>query len=66
MNFKKFFLKLSLNIFPPLFFNRILELEEGNKLFIAVGASHLAGKNGLLNLFQDAGYSLKPLAPFIK
>ena len=24
MNFKKFFLKLSLNIFPPLFFNRIL------------------------------------------
>jgi uncharacterized protein YbaP (TraB family) len=49
-----------------LFFNRILELEEGNKLFIAVGASHLAGKNGLLNLFQDAGYSLKPLAPFIK
>ena len=23
MNFKKFFLKLSLNIFPPLFFNRI-------------------------------------------
>lgn len=49
-----------------LFFNRILDLEEGNKLFIAVGASHLSGKNGLLNLFINAGYSLKPLSPFTK
>ena len=49
-----------------LFFNRILDLEENNKLFIAVGASHLSGTNGLLNLFVDAGYSLKPLSPFVK
>ena len=49
-----------------LFFERILDLEEDNKLFIAVGASHLSGKNGLLNLFVDAGYSLKPLPPFVR
>tara|TARA_B100000035_G_scaffold167929_1_gene143335 strand:+ start:32090 stop:32911 length:822 start_codon:yes stop_codon:yes gene_type:complete len=49
-----------------LFFKRILDLEEGNKLFIAVGASHLGGKNGLLNLFIDAGYSLQPLSPLVK
>ena len=44
---------------------RILDIEKDNKLFIAVGASHLAGKNGLLNLFKNAGYSLKPLTPFL-
>ena len=48
-----------------LFFKRILDIEKDNKLFIAVGASHLAGKNGLLNLFKNAGYSLKPLTPFL-
>jgi len=46
-----------------LFFERILELEDGNNLFIAVGASHLGGRNGLLNLFKASGYQIKPLPP---
>ena len=46
-----------------LFFERILELEDGNNLFIAVGASHLGGSNGLLNLFKAGGYQIKPLPP---
>lgn len=46
-----------------LFFERILELENGNNLFIAVGASHLGGSNGLLNLFKAGGYQIKPLPP---
>ena len=46
-----------------LFFERILELEDGNNLFIAVGASHLGGRNGLLNLFKAGGYQIKPLPP---
>lgn len=49
-----------------LFFERILEKEEKNQLFIAVGASHLGGKNGLLNLFKENGYVLKPLLPLVK
>jgi uncharacterized protein YbaP (TraB family) len=46
-----------------LFFDRIMGLANGNNLFIAVGASHLGGGNGLLNLFREAGYRLKPLPP---
>ena len=46
-----------------LFFDRIMDLANGNNLFIAVGASHLGGGNGLLNLFREAGYRLKPLPP---
>lgn len=49
-----------------LFFERILEVEKDNKLFIAVGASHLSGENGLLNQFKSAGYKMKPLNPFVK
>lgn len=46
-----------------LFFDRIMDFAHGNNLFIAVGASHLGGGNGLLNLFREAGYRLKPLPP---
>ena len=43
------------------FVERIMELMEGNQIFIAVGASHLGGKTGLLNQFEDFGFKLKPL-----
>ena len=43
------------------FGERIKELIKGNRVFIAVGASHLGGEAGLLNQFKDAGFKLKPL-----
>ena len=43
------------------FFNRAHELSENNRLFIAVGASHLGGSNGLLKQFELAGYKLNAL-----
>ena len=43
------------------FVDRIMELMEGNQIFIAVGASHLGGKTGLLNQFEDFGFKLKPI-----
>ncbi|MEZ0611041.1 TraB/GumN family protein [Fibrella sp. WM1] len=33
----------------------------GQSTFIAVGAGHLPGPNGLLNLLREAGYSVRPL-----
>ena len=42
------------------FGERIKELVKGNKIFIAVGASHLGGETGLLNQFKEAGFKLKP------
>tara|TARA_B100000780_G_C20990717_1_gene396166 strand:- start:16 stop:819 length:804 start_codon:yes stop_codon:yes gene_type:complete len=44
-----------------LFFNRAHKLVDNNQLFIAVGASHLGGENGLLKQFERAGYQLKAL-----
>jgi len=44
-----------------IFFNRAHKLINNNRLFIAVGASHLGGGNGLLKQFEDAGYQLKAL-----
>jgi uncharacterized protein YbaP (TraB family) len=43
------------------FGERINELIKGNRVFIAVGASHLGGETGLLNQLKDAGFKLKPL-----
>jgi len=42
------------------FGERVKELIKGNRVFIAVGASHLGGKTGLLNQFKEAGFKLKP------
>jgi len=43
------------------FGERVKELIKGNRIFIAVGASHLGGVTGLLNQFKDAGFKLKPI-----
>ena len=44
-----------------IFFSRAHKLASKNRIFIAVGASHLSGKNGLLNQFESAGYKLEAL-----
>ena len=49
-----------------LFFNRLLILAKKNVLFVAVGASHLTGDDGLLQQFFQAGFKKKPLIPFKK
>jgi uncharacterized protein YbaP (TraB family) len=43
------------------FGERVKELIKGNRIFIAVGASHLGGETGLLNQFKEAGFKLKPI-----
>jgi uncharacterized protein YbaP (TraB family) len=30
-------------------------------VFVAVGAGHLVGEQGLINLLKEQGYTLKPL-----
>ena len=44
-----------------LFFDRIQTRLKNNRLFIAVGASHLGGENGLLQQFRSRGFHLVPL-----
>ena len=46
------------------FGERVKELIKGNRIFIAVGASHLGGETGLLKQFKDAGFKLKPMQAF--
>jgi len=56
--------KIELNLLVKrnkIFGQRIMELIDGNRLFIAIGASHLGGKTGLLKQFQDAGFLLNPM-----
>lgn len=40
---------------------RSLEQAKQGRVFIAVGAAHLAGKDGLINAFRQAGFKLTPL-----
>jgi hypothetical protein len=39
----------------------IAELIQTNPTFIAVGAAHLPGKDGVLNLLREAGYKITPI-----
>lgn len=38
------------------------ELMKTKQIFFAVGAGHLGGKNGVINLLKKEGYQLKPLS----
>jgi len=40
---------------------RIGELAKENSTFFGVGAAHLGGEQGILNLLQEAGYTLTPV-----
>lgn len=41
--------------------NQIPELMKKQSIFIAVGAAHLAGEQGVINLLRKAGYKVKPV-----
>ncbi len=43
---------------------KIKELSKDKQLFIAVGASHLAGQDGLLNQLRDSAFKISPLKAF--
>ena len=43
---------------------KIKELSKDKQLFIAVGASHLAGQDGLLNQLIDSGFKMSPIKAF--
>ncbi len=40
---------------------RAVEKATKQSVFVAVGASHLAGENGFINAFKKAGFTLKPI-----
>jgi uncharacterized protein len=40
---------------------KLQELMPGNSLLVAVGAGHLPGKKGVLNLLREAGYKVEPV-----
>jgi uncharacterized protein YbaP (TraB family) len=40
---------------------KLQELMPGNSLVVAVGAGHLPGKKGVLNLLREAGYTVEPV-----
>lgn len=41
--------------------NKLQELMVKNSLVVAVGAGHLPGKKGVLNLLKEAGYKVEPV-----
>jgi len=43
---------------------KIKELSKDKQLFIAVGASHLAGQDGLLSQLRQSGFKMSPLKAF--
>ncbi len=42
-------------------FEHLPSIMKEQQTFVAVGALHLSGKNGLINLFRNAGYTVTPL-----
>ena len=42
-------------------FEQLPSLMKEQQTFVAVGALHLSGENGLINLFRNAGYTVTPL-----
>jgi len=42
-------------------FEQLPSLMKAQQTFVAVGALHLSGENGLINLFRNAGYTVTPL-----
>ncbi len=42
-------------------FDRTKDLVKNESAFIAVGAGHLCGENGLINQFKNAGYTVRPM-----
>lgn len=43
---------------------KIKELSKDKQLFIAVGASHLAGRDGLLSQLRQSGFKMSPMKAF--
>jgi uncharacterized protein YbaP (TraB family) len=43
---------------------KIKELSKDKQLFIAVGASHLAGQDGLLSQLRQSGFKMSPMKAF--
>jgi uncharacterized protein YbaP (TraB family) len=43
---------------------KIKDLSKDKQLFIAVGASHLAGQDGLLNQLRLSGFKMSPMKAF--
>ena len=41
---------------------KLPDMMAGQSLFVAVGAGHLVGKDGLISLLRKSGYTVKPLA----
>ena len=41
--------------------NKLAGLMPGNSLVVAVGAGHLPGEKGVLNLLRKAGYRVDPV-----
>lgn len=41
---------------------RLIKLMERKSWFVAVGAAHLPGQDGLIQLLRDEGYTLRPLS----
>lgn len=41
--------------------NSILEFSQEEKIFVAVGAGHLSGNKGILNLLKKKGYKVNPI-----
>ncbi len=53
--------KFMLNDRNEIMATRIIELATEQPLFCAIGAGHLAGKNGVLRLLKQQGISVKPI-----